>query len=161
MTQVLETYSLSQLLFIIITLALGIKGFITFWDWGIERLRKYFNRETAQEKQQEQIREHFKENDEKIGELDSQLKEVKNNISAMLEKMDLLIDSDKDDIKAWITEKHHYFLKEKWIDDYSLDCIEKRYEHYVNENGNSYVKDLMTEIRRLPKQPPTLGEIKR
>ena len=66
--------------------------------------------------------------------------------------MSILLASDKDDIKSWITEKHHYFCYEKKvIDDYSLDCIEKRYQHYVDEGGNSYVATLMREIRALPK----------
>ena len=79
------------------------------------------------------------------------------NTQKALEKMqkqiDLLIESDKDDIKAYITKEHHYFCYEKgWIDDYSLDCIEKRYGPYVEEKGNSFVKSLMIELRSLPKQ---------
>jgi hypothetical protein len=36
--------------------------------------------------------------------------------------------SDKDSIKAFITKEHHYFCYEKgWIDDYNLDCLEKRF----------------------------------
>ena len=62
---------------------------------------------------------------------------------------------DKDDIKAWITQQHHYFCYElKCIDDFSLDCIEKRFKHYQDENGNSFVENLMNELRTLPKQPP-------
>lgn len=46
-------------------------------------------------------------------------------------KIDMLIDSDKDDIKSFITEKHHYYCyKVGYIDDFSLDCIEKRFKHY-------------------------------
>ena len=71
-----------------------------------------------------------------------------------MDKLNLLLDSDRDAIKAHIVEKHHYFCyTKKYIDDYSLDCLEKRYEHYVAENGNSYVEDLMEELRALPKRP--------
>ena len=46
------------------------------------------------------------------------------------------MNSDKDAIKAFITREHHYFCyQKKWIDDYSLDCIEKRYEHYKEEEA--------------------------
>jgi hypothetical protein len=70
-------------------------------------------------------------------------------------KNDILIESDKDDIKAYITREYHYFVEEKkWIDKFSLDCIEKRYAHYVDEGGNSFILDLMNELRKLPKQPP-------
>lgn len=73
-------------------------------------------------------------------------------IQHLKENITNLTASDKDDIKAWITEKHHHFCYEiKYIDDYSLDCIEKRYAHYVDEGGNSFIRTLMEEIRNLPK----------
>ena len=63
--------------------------------------------------------------------------------------------SEKDDIKAYITEKHHFFCYEKkWIDDHSLDCLERKNKHYKDEGGNSFIDGLMAEIRALPKQPP-------
>ena len=41
------------------------------------------------------------------------------------------IDAKDDDIKSWITEKHHYYCySQEWIDDYSLDCIERRYKQF-------------------------------
>ena len=73
----------------------------------------------------------------------------------MKDKIDMLIESDKDDIKAYITSKHHHFCYEqKWIDDFSLDCLERRYAHYTEEGGNSFIKSFMEELRSLPKSPP-------
>ena len=40
----------------------------------------------------------------------------------------------------------------KCIDDFSLDCIEKRFAHYQDEGGNSFIAALMAEIRALPKE---------
>ena len=72
----------------------------------------------------------------------------------------MLIESDKDDIKAWLTQQHHYFCFQKgYIDDYSLDCMEKRYKHYADEGGNSFVATLMSEVRALPKMPNMISEI--
>ena len=76
-------------------------------------------------------------------------------LESLMNKINLLIASDRDDIKSWITEKHHYYCySQEWIDDYSLDCIEKRFKHYQDENGNSFVENLMNELRTLPKHPP-------
>lgn len=67
----------------------------------------------------------------------------------------MLIESDKEDIKAFITGQHHYFIYGKgWIDDYSMECLEKRFAIYEREHGNSFVEGLMNEIRALPKRPP-------
>ena len=69
-------------------------------------------------------------------------------------KMDLLIESDKDDIKAWITEKHHFYCyQQKYIDDYTLDCLEKRFTRYEAEGGNSFIHNLMDDLRELPRKP--------
>ena len=144
MAQLLNNYSLHEILIFLIVLALGIKGFFTFWDWGVDRLRKIFHKENQQDLDREKIHQ-LSENQEKL--ID--------NMNKLTEKIDMLIESDKADIKAYITEKHHHFVYDKkWIDDYSLDSLEKRFNHYVEEGGNSFVGGLMSEIRQLPKTPP-------
>ena len=56
---------------------------------------------------------------------------LKKLLTIILKLIHLLIASDKDAIKAFITREHHYFVYQKgWIDDYSLDCVEQRYQHY-------------------------------
>ena len=66
-----------------------------------------------------------------------------------------LIESDKHDIKQDIVRNYHFFVdKQGWIDDFSLDTLELRFEDYKSEGGNSYIAGLMAEIRQLPKHPP-------
>ncbi len=154
MKDLIGTYSIQEILLFLVTFALAVKGFVSFWDWGYERLKKVFKKETEQEGKitfiQEQIDEHKKAHDI-LKENQSQLQDT---LSNLMDKVNLLIQSDKDDIKSFITERHHHFCyKEKWIDDYSLDCIERRYKHYTEEGGNSFVEELMRELRELPKQP--------
>ena len=73
-------------------------------------------------------------------------------LKAMSEKIDLLIDSDRDAIKSQITREHHRFCYElEEIDDFSLDCLEKRYKHYADEGGNSFIKGFMQDLRKLPR----------
>lgn len=70
-------------------------------------------------------------------------------------KIDMLIDSDKDAIKSYITKEHHYYCYQLgWIDDFSLDCLERRYQHYTDYKGNSFISGLMEELRNLPNQNP-------
>lgn len=72
-------------------------------------------------------------------------------INKMTKLINILIKSDKDDIKAWITEKHHYFCYDLgYIDDYNLQCVEARYKHYKEEDGNTFIDELMKDIRALP-----------
>lgn len=140
--ELLEQYNITDIIEIIILFSLAVKGFISFIEWGIPRIRRVVKKAD----QPEQIKNDFRKHIE-------QFEDLKKCIGEIMLKIDTLIKSDKDDIKAFITRQHHYFVYQKgWIDDYSLDCIQRRYEHYVAEGGNSFIEGLMGEIRKLPKK---------
>jgi predicted RNase H-like nuclease (RuvC/YqgF family) len=155
MKELVETYSIQEFLLFLITFALGVKGLITFYDWAYERLKRVFSKEVTKEQKISSIQEQMDEYKQKYEALKKEQGQLQNDLKDLNSKLDLLIASDKDEIKSFITREHHYFCYEKkWIDDYSMDCIEKRFEHYKAENGNSFIKDLMNELRNLPKKPP-------
>ena len=148
MAELITNYSWSEIILFIIAFAAAIKGVVTFWDWGKDRLRKVYDKEDKIE----EIKSLIVENTKQMNEFSNIQAQTIDEIQHLKENITNLTASDKDDIKAWITEKHHHFCYEiKYIDDYSLDCIEKRYAHYVDEGGNSFISTLMEEIRNLPK----------
>lgn len=155
MLELLNNYSVSEILTFLIIFALALKSVVSFWDWGISRIKQVFNKETSKQKEKDLIQERLDKGNSNFEVLfDSQTKQNE-KIEKLMDMMNTLIESDKDDIKSFITREHHYFCYQKgWIDDYSLDCIEKRYRHYIKEGGNSFTKGLMEEIRKLPKCPP-------
>ena len=155
MLELLGTYSLTQIITFIVLLAIAIKEGITLVIWFKDLFKKKINDDmkntVATKKQNEQI-DKVKENMQIL--IDNQEKIFK-EMELFKRQLEMIIESDKDDIKSWITEKHHFYCFErKWIDDYSMDCIEKRYGHYKDEGGNSFIKELMNELRSLPKTPP-------
>ena len=138
--ELLSSFTTAQIIIFIVLLAISFKKIADFLDWMRDKIKKRDN------KHQETI-----SRDQKI---DQQLIEFQSEL-----EVKILKESDKDDIKAFITREHHYFCYTKgWIDDFSMDCIEKRYAHYVEEEGNSFVLDLMTELRALPKQEPKIDK---
>ena len=148
MAELITNYSWSEIILFVIAFAAAIKGVVTFWDWGKDRLRKVYDKEDKIE----EIKSLIVENTKRMNEFSNIQAQTINEIQHLKENITNLTASDKDDIKAWITEKHHHFCYDiKYIDDYSLDCIEKRYAHYVDEGGNSFISTLMEEIRNLPK----------
>ena len=141
--QLFSQFSLGQILIIIILLGLSAKGVVTFFDWVKERLYKLSNKQLKSKKANEQI----KNQEETINNLKKDVEKIQNSI-------DTLIESDEENIKAWITEKHHYYCYEKkYIDDYTLDCLERRFTRYEEEGGNSFVHNLMDDLRDLPRKP--------
>ena len=66
------------------------------------------------------------------------------------EKCDFLINADKENKRSYFVDKFNEFvLKKKEIDIYSLSVLEKHYERYLRENGNSFVASIMSRIRAL------------
>jgi len=149
MLELLKHYSLTEIAFFIVLLAAAIKGAVTWFDWAKDRAGQKFESKQETSKVREELRKD-------IGDLKQSMNDIKNSVNGITKTVDLLMDSDKDDIKAYITREHHYFCyKVGYIDDYNLDCIERRYSHYKNEGGNSFIADLMSEIRALPKKSGT------
>ena len=166
MINLFESYSVSEIIIFFIIFCLAIKELVTFYDWGKTRIQQGYNKNLQQKEKEDDVQSKLAEMNktfaqkegcfaEKKQEINNGFKSLEEEIKQLADNVNLLISSDKDDIKSHITEKHHYFCYEKkWIDDYSLDCLEKRFGHYKAEGGNSFILDLMNEIRALPKQPP-------
>lgn len=144
MKDLLLNYSMSEIVVFIIFIAFAVKELVTFIDWGKGRLDTVYNKSfksMQSEKKLEKVDETFTKIDQTFEKINRQI--------------DMLIESDKEDIKSYIVREHHYFVYQKgWIDDYSLECIERRFAIYEKEHGNSFVLGLMNELRALPKQPP-------
>lgn len=159
MIALLQHYSLSDILMFTVFLALAIKSLISFFDWAYVYIKKFFNIHYSKINQKEALERRLQKGSQVMNELKNSQQttdEILKNLSA---KIDLLIDSDKDDIKSYITREHHYFCyKLGYIDDFSLDCIEKRFKHYSDEGGNSFIENFMKDLRALPIQSPKEGQ---
>lgn len=156
MLALLQRYSVSEILIFIVLLALAIKGVITFIDWTHEKIKKAFNKQQNKIDEKKKILDKLDQDEQLIASLQQQQAETDKILNKLSKQIDTLIKSDVDDIRAFITREHHYFCYQKgWIDDFSLQCIEQRFSNYVQEGGNSFIKGLMEEIRRLPKRDPS------
>jgi hypothetical protein len=152
MKELLTTYTIEQIIIFLFMIAVALKE-------GIE-LFKYF-RDLIKNKNIEDINENNKGEIilKEIQEIKEELQIMRENYDSKFdshsEKLDILIGSDREDIRAFIVSKHHFHTEhEHWIDDYTMDVLEKRYAYYKEEGGNSYIGQLMNEIRALPKHPP-------
>ena len=144
MLELLQNYTIAEIVSFIVILALAIKALISFLDWAKDRLFKFFKKEEKGKSLDDTL--------SKIIESQEQLSKEMKKINSTIE---ILIHSDKDDIKSFIVKEHHHFCyNQGWIDDYSMDVIEKRFKHYQDEGGNSYIEELMKDLRQLEHRPP-------
>lgn len=143
--ELFQRFAFVDIVAILTLTGLAIKELVSFFDWAKQRAKGPVEKEMTRNQAMKQAKEE-------IEELSCKQQECEVKLNEIYKLVQILINSDKDDIKAWITEKHHFFCYQRGcIDDFSLDCIEKRYAHYKEENGNSFIDDMMKEIRALPR----------
>lgn len=141
-------FSLYEIILILVCVAAATKGLVSFAQWAWGNLKTIFKKEENHKGEIINIKEQLTAQSKIMTAETKRLDDVQKGL-------EFLIESDREDIKAWITDKYHYFSHKGWIDDYSLDCIEQRYARYVKEGGNSFIGDLMSKIRALPTEPPS------
>ena len=155
MEDLFTTYSLSEIVVFVIILALAIKGMVTFFDWGKGRVDQVYDKEYQEKEDREKFAEDIKDLNEEKVKINETFDKINDTFKTINQQIGMLIESDKEAIKSYIVKEHHFFVYEQgWIDDYSLECLERRFSVYEQEHGNSFVKGLVNEIRELPKQPP-------
>lgn len=155
MLELLQHYSIPEIFLFIVLLALAFKSVVSFFEWLEERLKKAFNIRFGKMSEKEKINKRIENGENFMTQLREHQKHNDEALQDLSKKIDILVESDKDDIKAYITKEHHKFCYDKgWIDDFSLDCLEKRFKHYADEGGNSFICGFMQELRALPKRPP-------
>lgn len=144
MVDLISQFSITEIIVFIALLATAIKGALSFFDWGMERLGRHFR------KQEQEI-----EQDEKINSILEAQKVIVEDLTELKNTVMILKESDRDSIKSFITKEHNYYVREQgWIDDYSMEILERRFHHYEKEGGNSFALKLMNELRKLPNKPP-------
>ena len=155
MKELLEHYSISDIVLFVVLIAVSIKGIVDFIDWAHKRLKEKYDRENTSETIHNEIIERLEGHEKRIQRIEQNQLDIIKSLESLNNKINVLIESDKDDIKADLTRIHHFYCyNQKWIDDYTLECCEKRYKHYRDEGGNSFIEGFMNELRNLPKKPP-------
>ena len=66
--------------------------------------------------------------------------------------MKLVQERLQENTRSFLIDAHHRFCYEvKGIDDLNLQSLERRYMFYKTAGGDSFIDDLMDEIRELPR----------
>lgn len=163
MLELFASYSVGQILIFLIMFALALKECFTLIDFFMKKLKNIFDKENKEKDFKEEILERIDSLEQSYKKdvhfLSDQLKDLQEGYKENTARLQLLTRSDRDNIKSWIVEKYHFFAEEqKWIDDFSMDTIEKRFYNYEEEGGNAYVHGLMEKLRALPNIPPANEE---
>ena len=154
-------YDIKELVLILVSAFLLIKFIIKERKESLDFLSNWTKKrnevkllEKKLEKSTEQLAQDIEmlkeDREERRALLRDTARQLLDKIDTLQQDVQLLKDSDKDDIKSYITSEFYRFSQQGWIDSFSLDCLERRYDHYIKEDGNSFIKSLMQRIRKLP-----------
>ena len=155
MLDLLYSFSGAQIVIAGILIILAVKEAISVFEFFYKRAHNHFDNQEEKKDQMTDVIEKIDKLDDKINKITEKQEEIRVDLQEQKEQLTLLTESDKDQLKSFIVREHHYYCyTKKWIDDFSMDALEKCYGHYTAEGGNSYVHDLMDEIRALPHANP-------
>ena len=161
MISLLSSVSITELFIILCMFALALKEFISIIDFFWVKLKAIFMKEQTEDDKVKKLQEKIDKIEKwqveheqttldiKI-DYNGAIEELKEQLEKQQKTLDMLVASDRDDIKGWLVQQYHYFMNLGSIDDFSKDIIEKRATHYFTEGGNSYIEDLLKQIRKLP-----------
>ena len=78
------------------------------------------------------------------------MQQQQKQLQSITDKIDALLVSDKDSIKSWIVMLYKQYKKDpSGLDSMQMDLLERRYSHYKKQGGNSYIDNLMQELREI------------
>lgn len=157
MKDLLSTLTIDQIILYLVIFAIAIKELVGFISWCKEQYNQKFNKDYSKKKEAEKTAQHYQDAlkhyqnlETKIDNINKKIDYVETKVDELSNSTEILSSSVMHDIKGWIVERHHELTKQGWVDDFSLDVLEKRYKDYCNLGGNSYIGNFMAEIRQLP-----------
>lgn len=151
MNDLLTNYSIGDIVLFAFALAFFVKEVIGLVKYFKDLINDGYDTKIVKKEKIQYFTDCLEELKRDNAETSQQIENIKQELDEVTQKINTLTESDKDDIKGWIVSQYHYFMKQGWIDDFSMDTIEKRYGHYIEEGGNHYVHTLMKELKALPK----------
>jgi predicted nucleic acid-binding Zn-ribbon protein len=143
-----------SIVFIIAVIICGAELIKAIMVWRDARKKR--NQAIIDEHQRElDIMEEFKKLHERLDGIEETITDLTTRMASAEETLKNLTISDMNDIKAWIVDQYHKFYTEQgWTDAFNADTLDKRYEDYKKEGGNSYIDTLMERLHSLPMDPP-------
>ena len=152
MIELLTTFSPMTIVLCCIMIFLALRGIIEYRNWIKTVTDEAYEKRKKQEERDQRVEKMVADYNKELINISQAIEYIKKSLTKLDSQVDNLTKSDKDDIKAYITHQYHYFVDSKgWIDDYSMDCIEKRYDMYKTYKGNTFIDDLMEQLRALPR----------
>ena len=103
MKDLLVKYSLSEIALFVFLLLVAVKEMLQLFDWFWNRVKRTYDKH----RQSDEIEGTVADLNESY---EDALHKVNQSFDVINEKIKMLIESDKEDIKSFLTSQHHHFV---------------------------------------------------
>lgn len=151
-TTLFTQYSVEELILLIIIVLFVLKALNEIFSYFYEKLKSHFGIETKKEQWKDNLMNKLQSIEDEIKILENQNKKTHQHQKELDSTVALVQERLQENTRSYLIDAHHKFCYEvKAIDDLNLQAMERRYLYYKTAGGNSFVDNLMDEVRLLPK----------
>jgi len=141
-----------QAIVLIIALIIIVKTVWSAVEWIWKKIKGRFDIANENERWAQNITSSLEKLDKKIDNLELQNQKTHEEQEAIKDSLSLVQERLQENTRSFLIDAHHKFCYQwKAIDDINLQSIERRYLYYKTAGGNSFVDNLMEDIRALPR----------
>ena len=141
-----------QVILLVVALILIIKTVWSAVEWIWKKIKNQFDINTEKDKWEKNITASLEKLNKKIDVLEQQNQKTHEEQEAIKDSLSLVQERLQENTRSFLIDAHHKFCYQwKAIDDINLQSIERRYLYYKTAGGNSFIDNLIDEIRALPR----------
>lgn len=146
------TYSVEAVIIFVIMLLLSIKFVWELVVWFRDKLKGGFDKQKEKEEMHEVFKAEFKNLNERLDMVEERFNKIDESNENTNRRLSFIEERQQENTKSFLIDSHHKFCYQIGsIDDINLQSIERRYMYYKAAGGNSFIDQLMQEIRALPR----------
>lgn len=139
MSELLETFDITTIILVLFMTAFAIREVLELYHYFYDKIYGRYKKQDNEK--------------DTIDNLSATLASVLQQVKDIDKKISLLQESNKDSIKSWIVALYHKYKENpKEFGAMQMDLLERRYGHYKDQGGNSYIDQLMEDLRTIYKE---------
>lgn len=145
-------YTLQELAIMIIGLLLAGQGIWRLIDFYYEKYQIHIGKKINKEEWEKNLADSVDSMGKKIDKLYAQNKETHIRQDKTEQALSVLQERMQENTRSFLIDAHNRFCYQlKKIDDLNLQSIERRYLYYKTAGGDTFIDQLMVDIRALPR----------
>lgn len=145
-------HSLEELIVFIVLILLAVQGVWKAIGFFVEKYEISTGKKIDSIQWKENLSESLTTLDEKIDLLSEQNEKTHEKQEQLEDTVTLLQERMQENTRSYLIDAHHKFCYQiKKIDDLNLQSLERRYLYYKSSGGDTFIDNLMEDIRELPR----------